>query len=326
MLVEKYRPKHKDEIVGQDEIINSIWNVIKRGDLPHFLFVGSSGCGKTSTAQCMARSIFGEGWRQYYMEFNASDERGIDVIRGKIKNLARIKGKRIVFLDEADNLTYDAMMSLRRIMETTKGTTFILSANHEYKIIDAIKSRCAIYRFKRLDDKVIEKKIIDICKAEGIKVESNSPEEKSVIKEGLTQLVKEADGDLRKAINTLEKIVGSNKVITAKDVLSLRRPEIAGDALKQALSGNFEVAKERLEEAYIQNGFDSQQIISEFYRTIDNLSEQEAKREVKLRLYIKLAELENRCKVGSNALIQIMGFLSYVWLVPHLDTKCPIGV
>jgi len=148
-LTEKYRPKNWDELVGQDEIIKSIREALKNPiGIPHFLFVGPAGVGKTTTAYLIAREL-----KVPIIEFNASDERGIDTIRTKIKQLASIRGKRIILLDEADNMTADAQQALRRIMERTMGTIFILVGNTEYKIIDPIKSRCAIYRFKKLSDK-----------------------------------------------------------------------------------------------------------------------------------------------------------------------------
>lgn len=312
MLVEKYRPKSFDEIVGQDEIIQNVKNAISRPEKPHLLFVGPPGCGKTSTANCVARAIFGERWRQHYTELNASDERGIDTVRDKIKRLSKIKGQRIIFLDEVDNMTADAQQALRRIMETTRSTMFILSGNREWKIIAPIKSRCVIFRFKRLSDRAVLRRLLEVCKAEGITITKDA-------REGFVELVKGAKGDLRKALNTLEALVNDGKQITAKEVIALQRPKIAKTALLRALDGDFEGAKEMLEDAYINANFDGGAIIDEFYEALSEVKD----REVRIRLYARLAEADRACKIGANPLIQLVGFLSYVWVAPHLPKGCP---
>lgn len=303
-LTEKHRPKNFNEIKGQDEIIKSIKDTIARGDLPHFLFLGTPGNGKTSTAHLIAKEV-----KYPIHEFNSSDERGIDVVRGKIKRLASTKGHRIILLDEMDNMTFDAQQALRRTMETTRSSIFILCGNREYKIIDPIKSRCAIHRFKRLEDRVIMQRILEICKKEGIEIKMNAE-----TKEGLGKLVKNCRGDLRKALNMIESIVDENKKIT-KDTLIKWEPKIVSMSLIQALDGRFEEAKQTIEDAFIDSRFDSDTIIEEMYEGIGKLEEDD---EIKIRLYTKLAETERNCKIGSNPLIQIIGFLAYAWISPHL--------
>lgn len=150
-LVDKYRPKSFDEIYGQEEALSEIRNVLSRNETEHMLFSGPPGCGKTSTAECIARYKFGDKWRFHYREFNASDERGIDMVRNVLKRLAFIKGKRIIFLDEF-NLTEEAQEALRRPLELSKETMFIISTNNLHKVIEPIKSRCVLIKFKRLSD------------------------------------------------------------------------------------------------------------------------------------------------------------------------------
>jgi len=315
-LVEKYRPKSLDEIRGQTEVVESIRRILKRGDLLHLLFLGSPGCGKTSVAECIVKELFGDNWRQYYVELNASDERGIDVVRDTIKRIARIKGRRVLFLDESDNMTNDAQQAMRRIMEKTQDTVFILSGNREWKIIDAIKSRCAIFRFRRLKDEDVLRRLLEVCKAEDIKITKDS-------REGFMEMVKQSRGDLRTALNTLETLIGADKEITVKNIIALQKPRMAGNALSFAIQGNFDKAREMLEDAYINSQFNTDEIIDELYSTLGVMTESKKNSgELEIRLYSKLAETEKAIRQGGNPLIQLIGFISYAWICPHLS-KCP---
>ena len=312
-LVKKYRPKNFSEVKGQSHILPLIINAISHDQRPHMLFVGSSGTGKTSVAECIARKLFGEGWRSKYTELNASDDRGIDVVRGIIKRLSKIRGNRIVLLDEADNLTQDAQQALRRTMEQAVGTMFILTGNREWKIIDAIKSRCAVFRFKRLSNVDIMRRLWEVCDGEGLKITSE-------MKEGFLALVASSNGDLRRALNCLETIIGEGKTISPEVVASFQKPKIAGEALKIAVAGDFERGKELFEDAYINSNFMVDEMLMELYETIGDLN---VKNPVKARLYARLAEAERSCRIGSNPLLQLIGFLSFSWVVRHLPEGCP---
>lgn len=323
-LMERYRPKSLDEIVGQDEVIKSLRGLVRRcksrGEpLPHMLFIGPPGCGKTSTAMALAREYFGENWRLYFKEYNASDDRRIQDVREKYKPMSRFRGKRIIFLDEADRMTPDAQHALRRIMETTPSTTFILSGNDASKIIDAIKSRCVIYRFRRLSDRDVLKRLLQICRAEGVKMNLSDPN----VKEGFKLLVREAKGDLRRAINTLEKLINEKGEITVEAVALLREPRMAIDALKMAIEGNFTKALEMIEDAYISAGYDPAEVVNEWYEGLRRLDLED---DVKIRLYRELGEVEGRLRgsslYGATPLIQLASFLAYAWVAPRL-LKCP---
>jgi len=303
-LCEKYRPKNWGELVGQDEIVESLTELIKRGEVPNLLFLGKSGTGKTSVAYLLARDL-----NSPILEFNASIDRGIDIVRGPIKRYAQTSGRRILFLDEADSMTNDAMQALRRIMETTKSSIFIITGNLEYKIITPIKSRCAIYRFKKLDNDIVLRKILEICKGEGIKVEEKD-------KEGLVELVKQADGDLRWAINTLETLITSDKEVSPKNIIMLQKPKMVGDAIQTALRGDFERAKEMLEDAYINQKSDLNQILDEIYNELEKVED----REVRIRLYTKFSDCEERCRRG-NPIIHLTSFLAYCFIAPHLKKQ-----
>ena len=171
--VEKYRPRTLAEVVGQEDTVERLKAYVKTGNVPHLMFAGPPGTGKTTCAIAMARDLFGEeNWKGRFLELNASDERGIGVVRGKIKEFARVgtadtQGFKIVFLDEADALTHDAQAALRRTMEKYTATTrFVLSCNYSSKIIDPIQSRCAVFRFRPLQQEQVKKYVRRIAKEE----------------------------------------------------------------------------------------------------------------------------------------------------------------
>ncbi|NLD57282.1 MAG: replication factor C small subunit, partial [Methanomicrobiales archaeon] len=174
--IEKYRPSRLADIVGQDEIVERLASYVKAKSLPHLLFTGSAGVGKTTAAVTLAKEFFRDNWQRNFREMNASDERGIDVVRNQIKEFARTMPDgdatfKILFLDEADALTTDAQAALRRTMETyAKTCRFILSCNYSSKIIDPIQSRCAIYRFRPLGGDAIREEIGRIATREGLTI------------------------------------------------------------------------------------------------------------------------------------------------------------
>lgn len=203
--VEKFRPIKLDQVESQDDIIISLKNCIKTKNIPHLLFFGPSGCGKTSTILALAKEIFGEKyWEDRVIELNASDERGIKVVREKIKRYAMnsinersdIPPWKIIILDEADNMTSDSQFALRKIMEDySKVTRFCIICNYYNKIIDPIISRCSMYRFKPIPKENIYRKLTDICKIENTIISNES----------IKMIETIARGDMRKAINFLQR-------------------------------------------------------------------------------------------------------------------------
>jgi replication factor C small subunit len=307
-LAERYRPKNWNEIVGQDHIIEHLRDQVDRH--PHMMFLGPPGTGKTTTAHVYAKEN-----NLPIKELNASDERGIAVVRGDIKRYSKIKGKRILLLEEADNMTNDAQEALRRTMETTKSTIFILCGNYGHKIINPIKSRCSVYNFRRIDEKIILKQILGVCKKEGIEISGES-------KEGFIELIRQSDGDLRKAYNTLEQVINKDKKITKSSVLSFQKPNVAEEILELAVGGNFEKAQTKLEDTFISYNFNAGELTKDLYEAIKNIKRDD----IKIRLYRELSITERSLRYENNPLIQLTGFIAYAWIVPNLSDKCPVLV
>src|SRR3990167_8569744 len=207
---EKYRPSTFDEIVGQDDFIKRVKSLTNAMNIPHLLFAGPAGVGKSTLALVVVKELFGAGWKDNYLELNASDERGIDVIRQKVKDFARTKAIskipfKVIFLDEADALTNEAQNALRRTMENyTSNCRFILSCNYSSKIIDPIQSRCAVFRFRLLEKKDIDKIMRRITSTEKLSIDADA----------IDALFEACEGDCRRAINLLQTTASISTTIT----------------------------------------------------------------------------------------------------------------
>src|SRR5574338_1084422 len=193
MWVEKYRPEKLSSIINQKEVIGSLKSLLKNtSEIPHLMFSGSAGVGKTTAAICLAREILGDHWKEYTLELNASDERGINMVRERVKKFARFSGLdtsipfKLIILDEADEMTSDAQTALRRIIEdTAKHCRFIMIANNISKIIEPLQSRCAVFKFTRIPEEDIVSHLEEICKKEKIKYNAD----------GLKTLYQYSEGD-----------------------------------------------------------------------------------------------------------------------------------
>ena len=213
LLIEKYRPNKLVEVIQQSNVTKYLKI---SNNIPNLLLYGPSGTGKTSTIIALAKQIFKKEFKNRVFEFNASDERGINVVRTKIKNIAKlsfnsnnpkIPNWKLIILDEADVLTYDAQYALRRIMEEYGNTTrFCIICNYYSKIIEPIISRCSVFQFNIIKKNHIIKKLNKICLKENKKINKNVIEE----------IAKVSKGDMRKAINILQNCFSYNKKITLK--------------------------------------------------------------------------------------------------------------
>ena len=299
--IEKYRPTNLSEVVGQTPITSRLKNYVKERSMPHLLFAGPAGTGKTTSALALSKELFGELWKHNLHELNASDERGIDVVRGKIKEFARTAplgedGFKIIFLDEADALTGAAQAALRRTMEKYSRTCrFVMSCNFSSKIIDPIQSRCAVFRFRPLKAEDVERYLKFVAVKEELNIDKEAYE-------SLTYL---AQGDLRRAINGLQMAAAANVDITPDVVyqaVAAARPEEVKEALEMSLNNNFAGARERLDTLQITYGLAGEDVLRQMHRSVRDI---EVPDTIKVQMIEKLAEADFRLSEGANARIQI---------------------
>ena len=308
MWIEKYRPKTIDEIIGQDETKTRLKGFVEAKSLPHLLFAGPPGTGKTSTVITLATEIFGEGnISGNLLELNASDDRGIDIIRNEVKDFAKTlpidAPFKIISLDEADALTSAAQHALRRTMEKyVSSSRFVLLCNYPGKIIEPIQSRCAFFRFQRLGDDVIKEQMEYISKQENVDYTSK----------GLDMLVKVSNGDLRKAINVLQATAATGGKIEETSVLETVGgvdPNEIEKLLNAARNQEFDRAKGKLQDLIFVRGVAGSDIIREIN---SNITKMDFSDESKLKIIDRLAEVDFRLTEGASPDIQIAALLAHI--------------
>lgn len=303
---EKYRPKEFSDIKGQDEIVAKVSAFTEQKNMPHLLFTGSAGVGKTSLALVVAKKLFNKSWKENFLELNASDERGIEIVRHKVKDFARTKAIgdvpfKIVYLDECDALTKEAQQALRRTMENyTQSCRFILSANYSSKIIDPIQSRCAVFRFKPVAEMYITDLLDKIAKEENLKIDE-------MAKKALYEV---SQGDCRKMENILQSVASLNKTIKADAVYSMAstaKPKELQEVFELALKGNFRQARNKLLDIMLAYSLSGQDLIKQIQAVIWDLKIEDRE---KIRLIDKCGEIEFRMVEGSDEFIQLEALLA----------------
>uniref|UniRef100_A0A4W4DUN4 AAA+ ATPase domain-containing protein n=1 Tax=Electrophorus electricus TaxID=8005 RepID=A0A4W4DUN4_ELEEL len=288
--VEKYRPKCVNEVAFQEEVVAVLKKSLEGADLPNLLFYGPPGTGKTSTILAAARELYGpELYRQRVLELNASDERGIQVIREKVKNFAQLTvagtrpdGKacppfKIIILDEADSMTNPAQAALRRTMEKESRTTrFCLICNYISRIIEPLTSRCSKFRFKPLANEVQQERLLEICEKESLKY----------TKEGIDALVKVSEGDLRKAITLLQSAA---RLSAEKEVTESIVTETAANI--------------------IDEGYAATQVLSQLH---DIIIEERLSDKQKSAITEKMAVVDKCLVDGADEYLQLLGLCAVI--------------
>ncbi|MBW3013569.1 replication factor C small subunit [Candidatus Woesearchaeota archaeon] len=303
---EKYRPSTFDEVKGQKEIVKRVEAFVNNKNMPHLLFAGPAGVGKTTLSLVIAKQMFKDNWKNNFLELNASDERGIDVVRTKVKDFARTRSIaevpfKIIYLDECDALTKEAQHALRRTMELfTQTCRFVLSCNYGSKIIDPIQSRCTIFKFKPLEKKDIFGLIDNIAKNENLTVDENAKE----------ALFEASRGDCRRMENIMQGCAAITNEITEDIVFSIAsaaKPKEIKEILELAISGQFVKARDGLLKVMQDYGLSGIDAIVQFNKEIWSLNIDDRK---KMQMIDACGEIEFRMVEGSDEFIQLEALLS----------------
>jgi replication factor C small subunit len=307
---EKYRPRNLSDVINQRHVVERMKAFVRDKNVPHLMFAGPAGTGKTTMGLAVARELYGSDWRKNVLELNASDERGIDVIRHKVKEFARTRPIggvpfRIIILDEADALTQDAQQALRRTMESyTNVSRFFLICNWSSKIIEPIQSRCAVFRFRSLSEDDIKTYIDRIADKEKLKITEGA----------ISSIIEITEGDLRRVSNLMQSAASLGGEVNEDvvfDAANRARPNDVREMVKMALAGNFVESRKMLQELLLKQGLSGGDVLSEIHRQIYSLDIPE---DVKIRLIDKCGEYDFRISEGGNELIQIEAFLAQVTL------------
>ncbi|KAH3673550.1 hypothetical protein WICMUC_003657 [Wickerhamomyces mucosus] len=307
--VEKYRPQVLKDIVGNQETIERLKLIAENGNMPHLIISGLPGIGKTTSIHCLAHELLGKHYNDATLELNASDDRGIDIVRNKIKQFAQKKVQlpqgrhKIIILDEADSMTPGAQQALRRTMEIySNSTRFAFACNQSNKIIEPLQSRCAILRYGKLQDEEVLKRLLEILKLEDVKFSND----------GLEALIFTAEGDMRQAINNLQSTNSGFGFVNGENVFKIvdsPHPLIIKRILLNCINQNFDDSLQLLNELWTK-GYSAIDIASTSFKVVKNMNEiTESKR---LEIMKEIGITHMRVLEGVGSYLQLNGMLARI--------------
>lgn len=318
LWTEKYRPRTLDEVVGHDEIIKRLKSFVEIGNCMEFLFSGPPATGKTTAAIAFARDLFGENYRRNFEELNASDERGIDVVRTKIKDFAGTSPIppatfKIIFLDEVDELTTAAQGALRRTIEKYHETCrFVLSCNYDNKLIAPIKSRFMSFHFAGLRDEDMKKLVYRICSAEDLIIDPQA----------IDLLVELSDKDTRIILNTLQvcALLGQSiDMQTVQNTFQVPDKNQVREMMRLAIEGDIPQSFEIATNHIINSGFDLKRVLKMMVAVTPSF---ELNPGIMSKFFDSLSEGEDRITRGNSPDIQLKGLLAKLSLVSRMEPAC----
>jgi replication factor C subunit 2/4 len=314
LWVEKYRPKVLTDIVGNHEIINEFKIISKNGNIPHMILSGTPGTGKTTSILCLAKILLKEKFHSAFIELNASDERGIEVVRNKIKSFCKKKSilppnsHKIIFLDEADSMTKAAQQALRRIIELyTSSTRFVMACNNSSNIIEAIQSRCSVKKFSHIDRDSMKHRLAYIC----------DNENKEYTDEGLYKLIDSSHGDMRKVVSYLQSICTVYDMVDKKNVMNIiDMPDLVmiNNLIRYCLNCDFENAENSLHDL-LKSGYSSLDIVQAMFENIKSMKitdESHIDTYQKLQIISEIGKIEMFLLQGCDSYLQLYALVSRI--------------
>lgn len=314
---ERHRPETLDEVVGNENAVGVMKDWVDDETVPNVLLIGPSGTGKTTAATAFARDVFGDDWKANFLEMNASDDRGIDVVRNQIKPQAQQASAgdypyKVLFLDEFDSMTKDAQAALRRVMEdNSDNTRFFLSCNYVNKIIDPIQSRCAPLRFSPLDTSEMLTVLERVADRENVDYD----------RDALEMVAEYADGDARRGIYTLQ-MASMGDDMTMSDVqgmVSTVNEDDLQEIVELAMGGDIDTAQERLTVDFLKQGVDPATLADGLYSV---LRDADLPEDIHYKVALdKLGEAEWRCMRGANPHIHFNSFLADLTVARHASLQ-----
>ncbi len=308
LWVEKYRPKNFDEIIGQGDSVEKLKAMLSKGEVQHMILSGPPGVGKTTSAVVLAKMVFGDNWNQNFIELNASDDRKLSVIQGKVKEFARTKPIdapfKMILFDEGDSLTQEAQQALRRMMEEYSSTCrFLFSVNYQNNIIEPLQSRCVILRFQPLLQKDIEAYIGRIAKSEDLQIDANAME----------ALYYVSKGDLRLVTNLLQSLSNVSRKIDASTVYTNSGVLDTGkilEGVKTALGGDYIKSREIFADL-LDSGVNTRELLLQIFNIVIS-NEELVDQKAKGYIIEKLAEVDYRIVEGATPFIQFQALLAFL--------------